>query len=81
MVWYTQDKMCACVCFISQYHTTDEEKCIGLFSLRARHTLEGVVVCVLLGDVQSTLHLTLTKGRLCHHGNIWSLQLCGVGQV
>lgn len=66
---------------ITSCRTADGEQCVGLLPLHARHTLQGVVVRVLLAHVQSALHLTPAEGRLRHQGDLRGLPLGGVGQV
>ena len=62
--------------------TADGEQRVGLLPLRARHTLQGVIVGVLLAaHVQPALHLAPAEGRLCNHGDLRGLPLGGIGQV
>lgn len=63
-------------------HTADGEQGVGLLLLCARHTLQGVVMCLLLvAQVQVALHLTPTEGGACQHGDLRRLPLGRVGQL
>lgn len=64
-----------------EHRTTNGEQRVGLFPLRRGHTLQGVVLSVVLADVQATLHLTPAKGRFCQHGDLRGLPLGCIGQV
>ncbi|TNN83535.1 hypothetical protein EYF80_006053 [Liparis tanakae] len=49
-------------------------------SMKPVATMPGGVVAVLLAHVQPTHHLATAEGGFCHHGDVRSLPLGGIGQ-
>lgn len=69
------------VCKVLFSLTADREQRVGLVSICVRHTLQGVVLSMLLGDIQPALHLTSAEGWLCQQVNLRGFPLGRIGQL